>query len=146
MIANQLFYYREEKPPFSLRIKTILYDVIGNPSPEKFLQVERLYDQYNHKFVVAYDSDLGEVSVTGIIGLEFMEKCVATIKHLGVHESMRKKGIGKLLLQYITSNYSLMHIKVETDADAVNFYKKCGFKVQSIIKQHGQRYQCMWMK
>ena len=58
----------------------------------------------------------------------------------------RKNGIGKSMINAIQKRYK-MKIKAETDDDAVEFYRKCGFETETFMKTYNtgeyQRYKCI---
>ena len=63
------------------------------------------------------------------------------ILHISVAESSRGQGIGSKMVLALQSQYS-MPLEAETDDDAVDFYRKCGFKTTSIQKYGVIRYTC----
>lgn len=72
----------------------------------------------------------------GCIGLEVMELNIVIIKHIAVLPSVRGKGVGKKMLNFIMDHHSFSLLCAETDNEAVEFYQNCGFTVKSL----GEKY------
>jgi len=67
------------------------------------------------------------------------------IINIAVDPNIRKHGIGKAMITALCQKY-ILTIKAETDDDAVEFYRKCGFKTEGFIKEYDntkwRRYKC----
>lgn len=57
------------------------------------------------------------------------------ISNIAVEKDSRNKGIGRCMISAVKSMFGLL-IEAETDDDAVDFYRKCGFETTSIYKQY----------
>ena len=84
-------------------------------------------------------------SVLGVCGIEVNSGWVE-IYNIAVAPNARKRGIGKAIISAIQQKYNTT-IKAETDADAVEFYQKCGFATEAFMKTYNnaeyQRYKCV---
>jgi len=72
----------------------------------------------------------------GCIGFEFISSNHCKIKHIAVSPAERGKGLGRKMITFICDKYLINLISAETDIDAVNFYRKCGFKIINL----GEKY------
>ncbi len=98
---------------------------------------KQLYDglMNSHSLVSAWDSDrlvgLGNAISDGYL--------VVYYPHLLVLPAYQRQGIGHNLLQILITKYKNFHQRIlVADADAVGFYKKCGF-------ERAGRTQPMWI-
>lgn len=68
---------------------------------------------------------------------------IATINDIAVKFEYTQKGIGRKLVMYILSAFTVDTIIAETDDDAVGFYKKIGFEISNVdTKFDINRYIC----
>ena len=114
---------------------------IGRPSREFLKKLPDLvYDISGHILYVTSDKD----KITGIIGVDITLAPHGWVLHLAVHPDYRNKGIGKQLINDLINELSLSSISLETDREAVGFYRACGFKIRRIISKWPgiQRYLC----
>ena len=72
----------------------------------------------------------------GCIGFEFISSNHCKIKHIAVSPKKRGEGLGRKMITFICEKYSIDLISAETDKDAVNFYRNCGFKIINL----GEKY------
>jgi ribosomal protein S18 acetylase RimI-like enzyme len=129
-------------------VKNLLSMAIGYPTQEllrKLLDV--VYDiKGYHLFVIKkrglFAPDKG--TITGIIGVDITLLLQGWILHLAVHPDYRKRGIGKSMIRQVTEEFKLESVTLETDQDAVDFYRACGFTAVEIpSKWRGiHRYRC----
>lgn len=84
-------------------------------------------------------------SLVGIIGLEFNTPNTAVIHHIVVHPQWRRLGIGHAMIEAARQNFRLKELVAETDKDAVDFYRRCGFAVQSLGEKYPgtERFRCV---
>lgn len=72
---------------------------------------------------------------------------VATICDIAVKYQHTGKGIGRKMIEYILNCFNVCSIVAETDDDAVDFYKKCGFDVANTESEFDiKRYICTLTK
>ena len=72
----------------------------------------------------------------GCIGFEFISSNHCKMKHIAVSPLERGNGLGRKMITFICDKYSVNLISAETDIDAVNFYRNCGFKIINL----GEKY------
>jgi ribosomal protein S18 acetylase RimI-like enzyme len=77
-----------------------------------------------------------EGKVIGLVGLEQASSTTTRVRGLAVSSGLRGQGIGRLLIDEARARMPSMTFYAETDADAVDFYRRCGFEVAS----RGERY------
>ena len=82
--------------------------------------------------------------IVGIIGINKQNENTYEIKHIAVIPEYREKGIAKDMLEYITGRHDMETIFAETDKDAVDFYRKCGFSITNLGEKYPnvERYKC----
>ncbi|QQV74763.1 hypothetical protein H6P87_00303 [Rickettsia tillamookensis] len=118
-------------------LDTLIADSIGNPTTEKISQVLESYNNTKLHLIGCFI----EENLIGIIGIEVLPM-QAIIKHISVLKTFRSQGIGKQLILYIISHFALKRIIVETDDDAVDFYRALGFNCEIFEGKYNQRYNC----
>ncbi|MCL1830667.1 MAG: GNAT family N-acetyltransferase [Oscillospiraceae bacterium] len=83
--------------------------------------------------------------ILGVCGIEVFPDWVE-IYNIAVVPEIRKRGIGKAMITAVQQKYQT-NVKAETDDGAVEFYRKCGFKIEGFIKTYSgvesQRYKCV---
>jgi len=120
------------------RLPSVIYGAIGNPSPEKVLEVIGSYKNSDHIIIGAFIGDI----LVGVLGL-FKTSEVITIRHVSVPLHYQKQGIGTLLLEEVKKQYEGCKIVAETDAESVDFYAKSGYTCHEFKGQYGNlRYKC----
>ena len=101
---------------------------------DKYVREEsrKLYAMEEHKHFI------------GCIGIHFTETYCCEIKHIAVSPSKRGQGIGKRMIAFILERHSLQRIAAETDLEAVEFYKSCGFDITSLGEKYAgvERFWC----
>ena len=123
-------------------VKDLLAMAVGRPTPEILTQLlEKFYTADNHTIFVAVDG----VSVIGILGIDYSASPHGIITHLAVQPDLRMKGIGKNLINHVTKTLGLTSIVLETDQDAVEFYRACGFEIREIESRWPgvNRFRCI---
>jgi inorganic pyrophosphatase len=105
-------------------------DVIYDPTNE---HIQEELAQYNGNDKILYGYFVKN-KLIGIIGINKLNDYIE-ILHLGVHPDYRSKGIGTQLIDYVKKMGKT--IKLETDGDAVIFYKNYGF---TTVEFHDERY------
>jgi GNAT superfamily N-acetyltransferase len=120
------------------RLPSVIYGAIGNPSPEKVLEVIGIYKNSDHIIIGAFIGDI----LVGVLGL-FKTSEIITIRHVSVPLHYQKQGIGTLLLEEVKKQYEGCKIVAETDAESVGFYAKSGYTCHEFKGQYGNlRYKC----
>ena len=67
--------------------------------------------------------------VKGVIVISFTEQYKVEIIGIAVDISARHLGIGSYMINKLVDDYGLLFVYAETDNDAVEFYRKNGFKI-----------------
>lgn len=111
------------------------------------------YDGYKEKMgVMAADPAISiylcrkAEEKVGILSLRRIDNGGAEIEGIAVLAGSRGSGIGKYMFQEAMEREKLTWITAETDEDAVDFYRKCGFQVTELGAIYGAgkrlRYCC----
>ena len=81
-----------------------------------------------------------------VIGFELNEKQEMTLNHLAVEPESRGVGFGRGMLLEIIEDMQPTRITVETDEDAVQFYRNVGFVIRSLGQKYPgvERFQCTY--
>jgi len=79
--------------------------------------------------------------ICGIVEFYIRDDAVIYIANIAVIEERRGQGIGGLMLSMLQKKFKLP-IELETDDDAVDFYRKCGFEAESFEKNGVRRWRC----
>jgi ribosomal protein S18 acetylase RimI-like enzyme len=124
-------------------VRRVLAFAIGYPTPEK---VGRVCQDYRSKAGREILGAVEDGAVVGCIGLDLSRGLEIEILHIAVDPEHRRRGIGRWMLEKIRDRYPLCSVVAETDADAVEFYRRCGFGVESLGRgQWGvERFRCRW--
>ena len=82
--------------------------------------------------------------IVGLIGLALGADGSAVIRHIVVRRDRRGGGIGRGMIAAAARKYALERIYAETDHDAVEFYRKCGFGINSLGEKYPgtERFWC----
>lgn len=118
----------------------VLSSSVFNPTPERLRTRAVEYQNNDNANVYAYIENgvyLGVV-VFGICNHE------ATIFDIAVDTERQGEGIGSRLVDFIFKQFEVNRIFVETDDDAIGFYKKCGFTITDTkVRYDTLRYTCV---
>jgi N-acetylglutamate synthase-like GNAT family acetyltransferase len=122
-------------------IRRIISYAMYQPTLGKIQNISQsMYAKQQGRFYIAIENE----KIVGIIGLKKIDNVKLEIMHIAVAEDMRKKGIGKKMIQEALVQDDVKEITAETDAEAKQFYKKCGFIIKKMPdKGYGvTRYLC----
>lgn len=83
--------------------------------------------------------------LAGVIGLR-NDELETEILHIAVHPDFRNKGLGSALIEQAITLKAAQRIVAETDHDAVTFYKKNGFTINSLGEKYPgvERFKCVF--
>lgn len=83
--------------------------------------------------------------LVGLIGLRLEGGGTAVIRHIVVQPAWRGHGVGGAMIRAVCEQFALRRLAAETDRDAVDFYRRCGFEVESLGElYHGtERFRCV---
>lgn len=109
-------------------IKELLAFCIFSPTDVKLSNIIDYYaSKPNLKLLLL---KFGKVLV-GIVGIKLMREKVI-IKHIAISPYYRKQGFGRKVIKMLPLKYKVRIIEAETDAEAVEFYRKTGFSIQEV--------------
>lgn len=80
----------------------------------------------------------------GCIGLE-RQQDGAVIRSLVVADEHRKQGIGRAMVEAALAHLDVPWLEAETDAEAVDFYRRLGFTTTSLGERYPgvERFRCV---
>ena len=138
--ASQIIRYL---PGFAAKheVTDLLAEALGNPTQS---ELETLMQScVNDGFPGLWIARSSDTTV-GIMRLESRESSSCVITHIAIHPSFRRQQIGRKLVEFLRDDLRFAHAVVETDDDAVCFYKACGFECKSLgdNKYGVRRYKC----
>ena len=107
----------------------------------KTTQILKGYNERLDQPILGVESN-GELA--GFVGFRLQPPDGAVIRHIAVRRDHRRQGIGRQMIFQVCSTYSLGLIYAETDHDAVDFYRKVGFAVESLGEKYPgiERFAC----
>lgn len=123
------------------QIKQLLSYAVGSATDEKLSNIlEQVYSPGNSNLYVCIGKD---GSALGIIGFK-KEGASAEILHVAVDEHKRNCGIGQAMIDELLQLENLTELIAETDPDAVGFYRRYGFEIQSLGEKYPgvERFHC----
>lgn len=125
------------------QIYTLLAPSVFNPTTKKLQKRAQKYFDSSTTNVYVFIQDGKYV---GIMVFDVKEN-IATINDIAVKIDFRGRGIGSSLVKFIFEKFITNKVIAETDDDAVNFYKKCGFEIEKIETGFDtNRYRCQLIK
>mgnify|MGYP003289434319 CR=1 FL=1 len=128
---------------FDYEILALMKPSAYDPSPERLKCRTEKYSADKNTFVYACKID---GVYAGIVVLK-TENDTAEILDIALKPEYRKHGIGKSLIDFIFTQFPIDTITAETDDEAVEFYKRCGFNVIGFgMKCNNKRYICNKLK
>lgn len=83
----------------------------------------------------------------GCIGVEQHSEG-AVIRSLAVVEEHRRRGIGRAMVEAVLMQLDVPWVEAETDAEAVDFYRRLGFTTSSLGEEYPgvERFRCVRAK
>ncbi|WP_245629907.1 GNAT family N-acetyltransferase [Domibacillus robiginosus] len=124
--------------------------IILQPSVRVLLSYEtsiRKVEEVYGKYIDFSDQQLfGLVkgnNIIGCIGVEINLK-IGEIKHIAVFSEERGNGVGSIMIHFLCERFLLTDIVAETGRDAVEFYRKVGFKITALGEKYAgvERFLC----
>ncbi|MFC4103398.1 GNAT family N-acetyltransferase [Paenibacillus xanthanilyticus] len=91
---------------------------------------------------------LGESGLVGLIGIREVRVGEYELLHLAVRPSDRSRGIGSGMIAEWMRTRQAVQLTAETDAEAVGYYAKVGFRVYSLGEEYPgtERFRCVLRK
>ncbi|WP_186644182.1 GNAT family N-acetyltransferase [Fluviispira vulneris] len=132
-------------------IKSLLQCSMYLPTEEKIETVYQQFTSTNNEermLILAISPDDKVTNefkelLVGLMAIE-IETDRVLIRYISTKEEFRNNGIGKQMIQFLQNHFA-KKIEAETDDDAIEFYKKVGFKVFMNKKNSNNiiRYTCV---
>ena len=113
---------------FDYEILALMKPSVYDPTPERLKRRAEKYSADKNIFVYACKID---GVYAGIVVLK-TENDTAEILDIAVKPEYRKHGIGSKFIDFIFTQFLIDTITAETDDEAVEFYKRCGFTITSV--------------
>ena len=116
---------------------------VGYPTPEKLAAIGDSYAQEPSWNAYAL---LKNSVVVGVVGFQITSPGCGRIRNIAVLPKARGLGHGRRLIEGVRERATLNELYAETDADAVQFYKRRGFSVESLGERYPgvERFACRW--
>lgn len=112
------------------------------PTAEK---LKNLADKYESDYTISAFACVDDGFVCGTIVLKRVTDNEFEIIGISTHPNRRKQGIASKLISYTACFLNCSVVTAETDDDAVDFYRKYGFKINSLGEKYPGivRYRCV---
>lgn len=125
----------------------ILNECIYDPSGLGVVVREKAEHYKNNTQIYAY-AFFDESVLSEVILIEVNDDKTIEIIGIAVSKNKQKKGIGSKLIDFIRKNRNFDKLILETDNDAVGFYRKYGFEINSLGEKYPNcvRYLCEFKK
>jgi ribosomal protein S18 acetylase RimI-like enzyme len=123
-------------------VRELLAISVGFPTPEKMERVCSEYRSSTDRVLLGVVDEGGRLA--GCIGLILGSGGSAVVKNISVRPDRRRKGVGRALLSEVIARFGIQALTAETDANAVEFYRRCGFSVESLGELYPgtERFRC----
>ena len=114
----------------------------GEPESDR-VAVEEAIERYASQTNLFPYGVVREEKLAGMIGIEATNKH-GIIRHIVLAPLWRRCGIGQPMIVEAAVFLGLSVLEAETDADAVNFYRACGFVIRSLGEKYPgtERFLC----
>ncbi len=124
------------------RILSVISHSVYRPTEEKLMALADKFESDRDIHTFACDDD-GEFC--GVIVLKGMGNGEFEIRSIAVDPSFRNRGIASILISHAVDTLECSLLKAETDEDAVGFYRKYGFHIESLGEKYPGtvRYLCL---
>lgn len=121
--------------------KEILGAALYHPTPEKIDAL--LNSVYAESVTRLFGLVMGKI-VAAVVGIRLDSQSVAEILHIAVDEGCRGMGYGRRMIELVVQEEALTGLCAETDRDAVGFYERCGFAIESLGEKYPgvERFLC----
>lgn len=123
-------------------VPELLAFCMGHPTPAK---IQATCEKYRHQPQWKLLGMQGADRIVGCIGIELVNDGQAVVRCIAVTPAFRKQNIGRTLIDDAVRHFRLYHLTAETDAEAVEFYRSCGFAITSLgeIYPGTERFRCV---
>ena len=117
-------------------LKIFAFSIYGE-SLERAAQKAKSYLENDNQHIYGW---LEDGVVKGVCGFIVHDNKIEII-NIAVDENVRGQGIGRMMVFALRKKYDAI-IEAETDDDAIDFYRKCGFETISFQKHGVRRWTC----
>lgn len=135
-----LIDYRNHLTPIE-PVKRLLSCAVGSATDEHLNNIlEQVYSLGDSKlYIFMANKDLA----LGIVGFKG-QGVSGEILHIAVDKHKRNCGIGRSMIDELLLLENLTELTAETDRDAVEFYRRYGFEIQSLGEKYPgvERFHC----
>lgn len=123
----------------------ILAESVYMPTAERLNSRAEAY--INNSDIIVLGANMNN-RFLGLIVLDYIGDDELVILDIAVLKSIQRQGIGRTLIEYVKETYQPKCITVETDDDAIDFYRKIGFTVKSLGEKYPEivRYECQYFR
>jgi ribosomal protein S18 acetylase RimI-like enzyme len=113
------------------------------PDPDRLEQTITQYESDSNMWLFGYES---EDVMVGIIGFRLSDNQEMTLTHLAVEPESRGVGFGRGMILEIIEEMNPTRIVAETDEEAVEFYRRNGFVINSLGEKYPgvERFRCTY--
>lgn len=124
------------------KFEAVLAHAMWEPTEEKVTRV--IHEVYTGDETILYGLIGGDDDVLGAIGIRRLSDEEVEILHIAVDEHSRRRSLGRRMLNEVLAKERVQTLVTETDRDAVGFYQKCGFAVESLGEKYPgvERFRC----
>ena len=125
-------------------IRELISLSMGDPNEAR---ISETLQRYRSRDAWHLFGDERERHLLGCVGLT-VEGRAGELRHIAVRSKQRGKGIGKAMLVAVVDRLGLSELSAETDREAVDFYRKCGFRVENLGEMYAgtERFRCTLQK
>ena len=122
-------------------VREIISYAVGYPTPEKLDAIMRLH-RSGERDLVGIERD-GQV--VACLSYEGVSKTRIVIQHIAVSPDERRGGLGRALVKWLQDTNPGSELQADTDSDAIDFYRRCGFSVARFVDPRWpevERWRC----
>jgi ribosomal protein S18 acetylase RimI-like enzyme/predicted RNA methylase len=82
--------------------------------------------------------------ILGVVALEHVSDPTITISRIGADPAHRRQGLGRRMVEHAARLHPASALRAETDKDAVGFYRRLGFRADSLGEKYPgiERFSC----
>ena len=112
---------------------------VGGATVEKMECVKASYARPGYGLAAGFADE----RLAGVVGYRRRDVDLE-VTHLAVREDVRRQGIGRALISAVSRLCAGFELVVETDDEAVGFYRAIGFSAEALPREMGraQRWHC----
>ncbi len=125
----------------SMEFRALLTELHYRPEPAK---LERELENYRSRPDYRAFGCERNGRLAAFAGLHIRQDKEIEVRHLIVDAEFRGRGLGSALLNKLRTAFPQYSFTAETDRDAFEFYRRCGFEVSSLGEKYPgvERFLC----